>query len=749
MAASGGASVRVQTKITLLLAILVATFVVGLFSFRAFDHARLRRIAQGRLEERRHSFSEFLEHNGATMKALVEDYTCWDQMVHALTTNDSPWLNENINRATLDSFHIQAIWLFHADGSPAQPVTYPDFAELKDFPVSPENIPGLFSSRPFAHFFINTSHGLVEVRGGSIHPSRDFARRTRPTGYFFAGRLWNQPMLDEMSMFTGDRIRFAQAPELARPAGADAYRGTVEFTWPLPGWNGEPIGQLVVRNESSVVEQLNRRSDNFLACLIGFALILLFAVSMSLWRWMRQPLRRLMNTLEHNDPRLIEPMCNDNSEFGQLARTLRAFFSQRDNLIREIEERRTAEEALRKKEDELRQSQKMEAIGRLAGGIAHDFNNLLTAIIGYADLIGIRPNDDATVKQSAIEIRRAGDQAANLTRQLLAFSRKQLLQPKVLDLNHLVADMDKLLRRVIGEHYALQTRLEAGDSRVKADPSQLEQVMLNLCVNARDAMPNGGIVSIRTRNHRVGGNGAGHNVDSLAEGEYVVLSVSDTGTGMSEETKAHIFEPFFTTKGPGKGTGLGLATVYGIVRQSGGAIDVERTLGCGTTFRIYLPREEATVETHRPPVVHQPIPTGSATVLVVEDDAAVRQLVCDVLVENGYTVLCAKHGPDAIRLAEQHPSEIDLLVTDIIMPHMNGPELASRLSLTRPEMKVLYVSGYSADDIGDHGVLCDDVEYLQKPFRPHVFLQRVAEILSDSELYLTEHSPSPQLQFAL
>jgi signal transduction histidine kinase/ActR/RegA family two-component response regulator len=740
---------RVQTKITLLLTVLVATFVLGLFTFRAFDRAKLRRIAQERFDERRHSFSEFLEHNGATLKALVEDYTCWDQMVRALTNDDSHWLNENVNRSTLDSFHIQGIWIFHAEGSAALPVSYPDFPDLKEFPIAPEELRTMFSSGPFTHFFINTAHGLMELRGGTIHPSHDFARRTRPSGYFFAGRLWNQPTLDEMSMFTGDRIRLAQPTEVARPVGADEYSGTVEFTWPLQGWDKQPIAQLIIRNESPVVEQLNRRSDSFLACLIGFALVLLFAVSMSLWRWMRQPLRRLMNSLERNDPRLIEPMCNDNSEFGELARTLRAFFSQRDNLIREMEERRAAEEALRKKEDELRQSQKMEAIGRLAGGIAHDFNNLLTAIIGYADLIGVRPDQDAMVKHSALEIRRAGDQAANLTRQLLAFSRKQLLQPKVLDLNHLVAEMDTLLRRVIGEHFNLQTRLEASDSRVKADPSQLEQVTLNLCVNARDAMPNGGIVSIRTRNHQLNGDGgAEKNLRSLGQGEYVVLSVSDTGSGMSDETMAHIFEPFFTTKGPGKGTGLGLATVYGIVRQSGGAIEVESKLGCGTTFRIYLPREHAPVEMSRSPLTHHPIAGGCETVLVVDDDAAVRQLVCDVLEEHGYTVLCAKHGPEAIRLAEQHPTEIDLLVTDIIMPHMNGPELAGRLSLARPEMKVLYVSGYSADDIGDHGVLHEDVEYLQKPFRPHVFLQRVAEILANQPDIVDEKS-QPQLQFAL
>ncbi len=742
---------RVQTKITLLLALVVATFVAGLFAFRGYERFKFRGIAEERLRERQRSFEEFLDHNGATLKALVEDYTCWDQMVQAVAAQDSRWFSENINRATLDSFHAHALWIFQANGALSYPLAYPDFPDLEQFPIPAEDLAKVFAGGPLAHFFIKSPHGIMEVRGGTLHPSRDFRRESEARGYFFAGRLWNQPTLDEMSIFTGNHIRMATSADGPRQIGTDQHNGTVGFTRALNGWDGKPVAELVIRNESPIVQQFNRRSDNLLICLIIFALVLLLLISVSLWRWVRWPLAAIMQGLERNDPALIEPMCNDDSEFGELARIVRQFFSQRDNLIREMDERRAAQETLRKKEDELRQSHKMEAVGRLAGGVAHDFNNLLTAIIGYAELIVDRSGRDSQAKQDAALIRKAGEQAATLTRQLLAFSRKQLLQPKVLDLNTLVTDMEKLLERVIGEHFELHTRPDAVDGRVRADPSQLEQVILNLSVNARDAMPDGGTVTIRTSNEHLDLTRAAQISKSMVDGDYVVLSVTDTGTGIDDEVKARIFEPFFTTKSAGKGTGLGLATVYGIVRQSGGGISVESELGHGTTFRIYLPYQNAPIDEVRQTAQWPIGENNSETVLVVEDDEAVRRLVCDVLEEHGYTVLCARDGAEAIRLTSRFEGDIDLLVTDVIMPQMNGPELASRLCLTRPELKVLYVSGYSADDIGEHGVLRDDVQLLQKPFSPHTLLKRMREVLANDHGWSTngQHVDPSQLQFSI
>jgi CheY-like chemotaxis protein len=330
-------------------------------------------------------------------------------------------------------------------------------------------------------------------------------------------------------------------------------------------------------------------------------------------------------------------------------------------------------------------------------------------------------------------IRKAGEQAAALTRQLLAFSRKQILQPKVIDLNALVVEMEKLLRRVIGERFDLQSHPDAENGRVRADPSQLEQVVLNLGVNARDAMPRGGKLIIRTENMRLDRTTAPQIAVSLKPGDYVVLSVTDTGAGMDEATKTHIFEPFFTTKGPGKGTGLGLAMVYGIVRQTGGGISVESELGQGSTFRIYLPRESAPVDFSRTSLTPVEKSDNFETILVVEDEDIVRELVCEVLEEQGYLVLCARDGIEALNLAEGYDGPIHLLLTDVIMPHMNGHELAGKLSRLRLDMKVLYVSGYSDNDIGNHGTLDPRYELLEKPFTPQTLARKIREVIREGK----------------
>jgi CheY-like chemotaxis protein len=321
-----------------------------------------------------------------------------------------------------------------------------------------------------------------------------------------------------------------------------------------------------------------------------------------------------------------------------------------------------------------------------------------------------------------------------LTKQLLAFSRKQVMQPKVLDLNDLVLDLERLLHRVIGERFELVTRRKAGDGRVRADPTQLEQVIINLGVNARDAMPSGGRLTIATSNAVIDGQRAREVGGQISPGEYVELSVSDTGVGMDEETRLRIFEPFFTTKGPGKGTGLGLATVYGIVRQSGGAITVDTAPGEGSTFRIYLPKVGDAVEYTKMPEAPLPDARHSETVLVVEDEQIVRELVCDVLSDQGYHVLCANNGEEALDLSRRHKGQIDLLITDVIMPQMNGHELAMKLSLERPTTKVLYVSGYSDHEISDQSAMNGHFELLQKPFTPQTLAKKIREVIRESQV---------------
>jgi PAS domain S-box-containing protein len=379
-------------------------------------------------------------------------------------------------------------------------------------------------------------------------------------------------------------------------------------------------------------------------------------------------------------------------------------------------------------EDQLRQSQKMEAVGRLAGGVAHDFNNLLTAILGHADLLLEGATEHDGHHADLTEIRRAAQRAAGLTSQLLAFSRKQILQPKVLDLNTVVTGMGTLLRRLIGEDIELRIVPAPGLGAVEADPGQLEQVILNLAVNARDAMPRGGKLTVETANVDLDEAYARQRV-AVQPGPYVLLAVTDTGVGMNEHVKAHVFEPFFTTKAQGKGTGLGLATVYGIVQQSGGFIWVYSEPGRGTAFKIYLPRKAASPQELEPVPTREGSHAGSGTILLVEDEAAVRKLASRVLEARGYTVLPAADGLQALDTVERHPGAIDLLITDVVMPQMSGRELADLVRPRRPATKVLYVSGYTDDAIVHHGVLDAGVMFLQKPFTPDSLARKVKEIL--------------------
>ena len=379
-------------------------------------------------------------------------------------------------------------------------------------------------------------------------------------------------------------------------------------------------------------------------------------------------------------------------------------------------------------EMQLLQAQKMEAVGLLAGGVAHDFNNVLTAIGGYAELVREDlPGEDAR-RHDVEEILRATERAATLTRQLLAFSRRQVLAPRVLDLNGVVAGVDNMLRRLIGADVELRTALGPVLGAVRADPGQLEQVIMNLVVNARDAMPRGGKLTIETANAELDESYALEH-PSVVAGPYVMLAVSDSGVGMDAATQARIFEPFFTTKEKGKGTGLGLATVYGIVKQSGGNIWLYSEPGRGTTFKIYLPRVDQPPEQPAAAPAPRAAPRGSETVLLVEDDEAVRALARKMLAAHGYTVLAAASGAEALKLAADHTGPIHLLVTDVVLPGMSGRELAARFQSVRPALKVLYTSGYTDEAIVHHGVLDPGIAFLQKPFTSGALARKVRETL--------------------
>ena len=391
-------------------------------------------------------------------------------------------------------------------------------------------------------------------------------------------------------------------------------------------------------------------------------------------------------------------------------------------------EARRAYDELAATQGQLEQAQKMDAIGRLAGGVAHDFNNLLTVILGRSEILLRQLKPEDSMHRGIELIRRTAGRAADLTRQLLAFGRKQVLEPIVLDLSAVTMDMKDMLGRLIGEDIALLTMPTPGLGRVKADRGQIEQVIMNLAVNARDAMPQGGRLILEAANADLDDEFVRRHVGARP-GPHVVLAVSDTGTGIPREIQPHIFEPFFTTKDQGKGTGLGLATVYGIVKQSGGYVQVNSEPGQGTTFLIYLPRlDDATVTVDRGarPVTAA---AGSETILLVEDEEEVRELARDILRANGYTVLEARNGNEALLISERHQGPLDLLLTDVVMPRMSGRELAERLAPVRPVVSVLYMSGYTDDAVIQHGVYSSGTAFLQKPFTPAALIQRVRETL--------------------
>jgi signal transduction histidine kinase/ActR/RegA family two-component response regulator len=492
---------------------------------------------------------------------------------------------------------------------------------------------------------------------------------------------------------------------------------------PLGGREGAGLAAVLQKSVDEALEPLYRLRATLIAILAG-ALLVSFACGVFIAKTVSRPVEKLVRGV-----RRIEKgdyghrvTVDQQDELGELAAAI-------NHMTVGIAQR---EEALRQSEEQLRQSQKMEAVGRLAGGIAHDFNNLLVVITGRAELLRGRVEGDEALGHDLQLITEAGRRASGLTQQLLAFSRKQILQPKVLDLNEVVAAMGTMLRRVIGEDVDLMIVVGANLGRVRADPGQLEQIIVNLVVNARDAMPKGGRLIVKTANVELDDLFVRRHSGARA-GPHVMLSVSDTGEGIAAEVLPQIFEPFFTTKERGRGTGLGLSTVYGIVRQHDGSITVDSEAGLGTTFKIYLPRVEEAPESASQRLEPMEELRGSETVLLVEDEDGVRRLAREVLEMNGYTVLEAPDGSAALRMATRYPGPIHLLLTDVVMPHMNGRELGERLLALRPDLRVLYMSGYTDDAVIDRGLPESSMPFLPKPFAPVDLARKVRDVLQAAE----------------
>ncbi|MEP6810555.1 MAG: ATP-binding protein [Chthoniobacterales bacterium] len=705
---------KVQTKILLLLVLVVLTFVSGLTAVRWNADRRFKAIADERAVERSRIFDDFLAERGDQLAAIVDDSTNWDDLVRAIKSNDHPWAEGHVSLETLTEKNFNALWIYKPDLTLFHSKNNRYSDSLREAPLPRAALEKLFAARDVSHFFVSTAEGWMEMRGATIHPSHDRYRQTAPQGYFLAGRFWIDENIRRMSLFTGYIIRIVPREQAVADRKSAEELGLITFARTLVGWDGKPVAQIQVEHDSPLIREFNRAERNLFIGLIFFSAVLFLLLATSLIRWVRRPLRLISSNLEAEHPAGLLALAEEPHEFGRLAQLILNF--------------RATQQTLHEAEEQLRHAQKLEAVGRLAGGIAHDFNNLLTAIIGYSELIEKR--NQGETQEHAQLIRKAGEQAAALTRQLLAFSRKQLLAPRVLDLNRLIHDMQKLLQRVIGESIHIQIEAMAGEARVLADPNQLEQVLLNLGVNARDAMPGGGTLRIVTSEVTLTADEIATRVIEVPPGDYIALVVSDTGSGMDAETRSRIFEPFFTTKGPGKGTGLGLSTVYGIVKQSGGGITVDSTPGQGCTFSIFLPISECELD----PPKAEPLASdnrGSETILVVEDEEVVRQLICTALSDAGYKVFCAESASEGLRHARAQPNLIDLLVTDVVMPDMHGPTLAREIAPVQAHMKVLYVSGYSDSDISEQGVITPGLVVLQKPFTQDILTGKVREILDN------------------
>jgi signal transduction histidine kinase len=507
---------------------------------------------------------------------------------------------------------------------------------------------------------------------------------------------------------------------------------------PLPdsyhaGWSDVVLFQSVKLGEETAgtlylkadLGQVRLHVEGYLVVVLLVMVASTVAASILSARWQRRvtdPILRLVDAagaVTRSKDYSVRVASPGRDELGDLTAAFNEMLSQLErreaDLRSEVKERQNAEE-------QLRQGQKMEAVGRLAGGVAHDFNNLLGVILGYSELVlgqVLTPQCRHKVEQ----IQKAGDRAAALTKQLLAFSRKQVLAPKVLDLSALVVEFARMLPRVLGEDVELV--IEAGPDlgQVKADPGQLEQILMNLCVNARDAMPEGGRITISTTNVARDDGGA-------VTGAFVMLTVSDNGSGMDAETRSHLFEPFFTTKPQGQGTGLGLATVYGIMKQSDGHIEIDSAPGRGTTFRLYFPRVDEPAE-ERPAVAPEPQRHGTETILLVEDVEALRQLVGEMLRGRGYTVLEADCGRAALEIADRHPGVIDLLLTDLVMPGITGRQVAREVALRQPAIQVIFMSGYSDEALGARGMLDPGTILLTKPFTARALDRCLDRVLGD------------------
>lgn len=738
--------VRVQTKLTLLLGLVTIVFMVVLVSLQQSLLTQMDLLVRDRVKEQQVLFDKIVELKGAAVATLAFDYTYWDEMVRFVRDGNRTWAAENIE-AGLPTYKCQAAWVFRPDRSLVYSHNTLGNSSLKAVPIPAEALPRVMAPKVFRHFFVNTSSGIVEIRSAPIQPSADSERRTPPQGYFLVGRVWSKDYIGELSHLSDAVISVVPGKaDSLPPSRTDTKTGLITFARDLPGWDEKPIAYLKIRNESPVIAQFSDASDRNMVMMATFCLILLILLIISLRRWVSAPLQKIQGCLDTEDPQLMGSLVHDNTEFGQLASLIQRFFAQRSDLVNEVAERRRVEEALRETRDQLEvrvtertaelaranedlrhemderqrleqqllQAQKMESIGTLAGGIAHDFNNILTGIIGFADLAvrELHPSSPAYPFVSGIPAQ--GKRASDLIRQLLTFSRRGVTNRAPLNLVPLVKETVAILKRTLPANINVQLICADSVATVKADVTQMQQIIMNLATNARDAMPKGGNLTMEVRRVTLDEDYCRSHAYATP-GDNVCLIVRDNGTGMSEEVQQRIFEPFFTTKDIGKGTGLGMSMVYGIVKSHEGHINLKSAPGEGTEFGIYL----AALEQESQEVADSErtdVSGGAETILLVEDESTVRQVETALLESLGHKVLTAVDGADAFDVFLRHRDEITLVFTDMMMPRMDGKALLEELIRAKTDVKVVLVSGYGlSEDVAELRSL-GFCAFLQKPF---------------------------------
>lgn len=709
--------------------VVVLVFAGALFWLKQIDGREFQQVMSEQRKERIAAFDRFLAQRGESLAAFVKQQSSGDGIVEAIESGDWGKVEKTLTENVLISHGIHAFWVYDKDNKLLYARNQLYIDGLHEVPLPRSDFEKVLGVEHLAHFFANSPAGLLEIRGATIHPAEDSSGITAPRGYLFAARAWGAEELKEMSTKSGNKLALVD-PKYGEPQ-IDPAKGEVVFSKLLPGWDGVPMMRLTAEHRSSALARFIQLSKRLLIWLVLFVATLLTLLAFALRRWVWRPLELFSVSLRTNNPEILRPLEKERGEIGELSRLIPALSRQRERLLEESRAARVTEKALEECVEQPMHGQSLDVIERLAGGVAHDFSNLLTVIIGYAGLLRDKLKAVNLPGDESEAILSAGQQAATLTRHLLAFSQKQVLHPRVVDLNQFVTEIEARVSQVVGEHVEVRVRTEARQGHIRADPTQLEQVILNLAANARDAMPRSGVLMITTGDTVIPEPTEAEDGVHLEAGRFVTLEVADTGTGMDAETEARMFEPFFSTKPPGQGIGLGLATVYGIVSQSGGSISVTTAEGKGTTFLLNFPMEIAEVDAN-PAATPIGNPQGNReTILVVEEEESVRALLCAVLRDRGYSVLAANGATTALTLAREHQGGIQLLVIDADLHQKLGMDLAQELRRTWPELKVLCIAGYTEEQRAVEGPLPLVGAIMEKPFTSEELAWRVRQVLDE------------------